>query len=78
MWVSYNHINSSLHCCICLAYGNVSRAFTLVKWKHTYSRIEEHEASFIHKQNVDARIIMKNCSSVDSLIKYGLSSIRKK
>lgn len=49
-----------------------------MKWTHIYLRIEEHEFSLTHKQNVDAHIMMKNCSSVDPLIKYGLSSIRKK
>ncbi|KAF0697077.1 zinc finger MYM-type protein 1-like, partial [Aphis craccivora] len=80
MWVSYNHKNSSLYCCICLAYGDGSSTFTVgvMKWTHIYLRIEEHESSLTHKQNVDAHIMMKNCSSVDSLIKYGLSSIRKK
>ena len=79
MWVSYNHGKSSLHCCICLAYGDGSGRFTVgvMKWTHIYLRIEEHEASLTHKQNVDAHILMKNCS-VDSFIKYGLSSIRKK
>lgn len=42
MWVSFNNINSSLHCSICLAYGDGSGAFTIgiMKWKHIYLRIE--------------------------------------
>jgi hypothetical protein len=87
MWVSLNNVNSSLHdiiyssyISICLAYEDGSGAFSIgiVKWKHLCLRIEEHEVSLTHKQNVDAYIIMKNCSSVDSLIFNGLSSIRKK
>lgn len=50
MWVSYNHGNSSLHCCICLAYGDGSGRFTVgvMKWTHIYLRIEEHEVSLTH------------------------------
>jgi len=79
MWVSYNCKNSSLYCCICLAYGDGTGIFSigLMKWKHVYERIEEHEFTLTHGHNVEAHLIRKNCASVDSLIKYGLSSVRK-
>lgn len=79
MWVSYNYKNSSLYCCICLAYGDGTGIFSigLMKWKHVYERIEEHEVTSTHGHNVEAHIMRKNSASIDSLIKYGLSSVRK-
>lgn len=48
-----------------------------MKWKHVYERIEEHEATLIYKHNVEPHLIRKNCASVDSLIKYDQSLVRK-
>lgn len=43
-----------------------------------YTRINEHETSKTDRLNVDAHIMKKNYSSVDSLLTHGHNSIRKK
>jgi len=79
-WVSYRSIDKSLFCCICLCYGDGSGPFSkgFIDWKHVYTRINEHENSKTHRLNVDAHVMKKQFSSVDSLLTYGHSSIRKK
>ncbi|KAL4103469.1 hypothetical protein QTP88_018845 [Uroleucon formosanum] len=79
-WVSLRSIDKSLFCCICLCYGDGSGLFSkgIIDWKHAYTRINEHENSRTHRFNVDAHVMKKQFSSIDSLLTYGHSSIRKK
>ncbi|KAL4082843.1 hypothetical protein QTP88_029499 [Uroleucon formosanum] len=48
------------------------------KWKHAYTGINEYENSKTHRLNVDAHVMKKQFSSIDSLLTYDHSSIRKK
>lgn len=81
-WVSYRSIYKSLFYCICLCYGDGSRSRQFSKgfidWKHVYTRINEHENSKTHRLNVDAHVMKKQFSLIDSSLTYGHSSIRKK
>jgi hypothetical protein len=62
-----------------LAYGDGTGIFSigLMKWKHVYEHIEGHKVTLFHRHNVETHIMTKNSVSVDSLIKYGLSLVRK-
>jgi len=44
---------------------------------HVYERVSDHEETITHKLNVDAHLMKKKFSSVDSLLLHGLGSIRK-
>uniref|UniRef100_A0A2S2N8V4 TTF-type domain-containing protein n=1 Tax=Schizaphis graminum TaxID=13262 RepID=A0A2S2N8V4_SCHGA len=83
-WVSYRSklgIDKFLFCCICLCYRDGSGPFSkgFIEWKHVYTRINEHENSKTHRlKYVDAHVMKKQFSSVDSLLTYGHRSIRKK
>lgn len=63
---------------MCLAFGDDS-SFILgnTDWKHIYSRIDEHDKSKIHLNSVDAYLLYKNSASIDTLLTYGRSSIRR-
>jgi len=79
-WLSYSTKDKALFCCICLAYGRDSGVFIrgFSDWKHVYVRIQNHEESAIHRYNVDAHVMKTKFASVDSLLVYGQSSLRRK
>lgn len=79
-WLSFSTKDNALFCCICNAYrcdsGVFIRGFS--DWKHVYIHIQNHEDSTTHRYNVDAHVMKTNFASVDSLLVYGQSSLRKK
>lgn len=78
-WISYCVKKKALFCNICLCYGDgfgsFSKGFSV--WRHVYERVSDHEETITHKLNVDAHLMKKQFSSVDSLLTHGLGSIRK-
>ncbi|CAI6376034.1 unnamed protein product [Macrosiphum euphorbiae] len=78
-WISYCVKKKALFCNICLCYGDGSGSFSkgFSVWKHVYERVSDHEETITHKLNVDAHLMKKQFSSVDSLLTHGLGSIRK-
>lgn len=81
MWVTYRPYNPAIFYSLCLLYCKMSDTNTFIKgvtdWKHLYNRIEEHERSNSHQNSVDAHLLKKNHSSVDSLLTYGQRNLRK-
>ncbi|XP_060857136.1 uncharacterized protein LOC132934792 isoform X2 [Metopolophium dirhodum] len=78
-WISYCVKKKALFCNICLCYGDKSGSFSkeFSVWKHVYERVSDHEETVTQKLNVDAHLMKKQFSSVDSLLTHGLGSIRK-
>ncbi|KAI6657353.1 hypothetical protein LOD99_101 [Oopsacas minuta] len=46
-------------------------------WKHVYQRIEEHESSQYHKQNIDAFLIRSSECDISFLLVRDATNIRK-
>lgn len=81
MWVTYRPEPPAIFCSLCLAFGESRDSSTFITgntdWRHIYSRVIEHEKSKSHRLCVDAYILYNNSASVDSLVIYGQSSVRK-
>ncbi|KAL4126118.1 hypothetical protein QTP88_010347 [Uroleucon formosanum] len=76
MWVSYNCKNSSLYCCICLAYGDGTGIFSngLMKWKHVYAL---KSMSSVRKNQVENnRLVSTRIIEIVKLIAKGGLSYR--
>ena len=71
-WVTYNEDKHTLHCSLCMAFGKATDINVYITgmsdWRHSYTRVQQHESSTIHRNCADAYIMRSSKSDLKSLL----------